>query len=344
VAGIGDFGDAYRILNGLSIDDLLDTATELQHRGQLEVLLSHASAAQGVNLPRLFGALRIVRLASAPAAETQRTEVQQAGADISQLPVDQRNQILSRLALIRHGTAPSALVLEGLMAMMAAETEAAALPAGALAGVRGPVAPGPWNPPGAQPIPFYIGNQAHTGIAAAYAAAHAADIVYTNYSSVFTIASYFHELEGTPNIANRLNHTQQEFQPDIANISRRHLYEIKPLDSLDLALSEANEYRAAFALAGVPMALGPVGEPGTAGVIPAPGGVYIFEAPQPGAITYQYRRAQLERVPVPEGQEAPEESRFRLAPLTPQQQATIATGLTGMALIIMMIILSPAGA
>jgi len=136
-------------------------------------------------------------------------------------------------------------------------------------------------------------------------------------------------------------------KPDILNLAptRRHLFEIKPTTLQSAARAEAKMYLGLLATAGVPVTLGPIGEPGTNGVIPAPGGVYLFETPEAGIIVYQYRRQRLIEEPVrePEGEPA-RERRFRLAPLTPQQQAVIVTTtFGGIILIIMMILLTPVG-
>jgi hypothetical protein len=100
------------------------------------------------------------------------------------------------------------------------------------------------------------------------------------------------------------------------------------------------------------MSLGPMGEPGTAGGVPAPGGVFLFESPEPGVITYQYRKGRLVPVPVPFGQrhtagEEQEQPRWRweLQPLTPAQKQAVVTMTVGSAmLLILMIALAPVGA
>src|SRR5262249_16865640 len=81
-------------------------------------------------------------------------------------------------------------------------------------------------------------------------------------------------------------------KPDIANISLRHLYEIKPLTQLAEAQSKLSLYLGIFNTAGVPMTPGSQTEPGTTGVLPAPDGYYMYECPLPGIILYQYYRGQ----------------------------------------------------
>ena len=69
------------------------------------------------------------------------------------------------------------------------------------------------------------------------------------------------------------------------------MYEIKPWHSVAVAETEALFYADALTLAGIDTTPGPVGAPGTAGCVPAPGGWYVFEAAAPGAIGYWYRKA-----------------------------------------------------
>ena len=133
--------------------------------------------------------------------------------------------------------------------------------------------------------------------------------------------------------------------PDIVNLTRLHLYEIKPLAAQPLGAAKAKLYLGLFARAGVAMALGPMSEPGTSGGVPAPGGVYLFWSPEPGVIVYQYRRARLVPVPVPEPEPVVVRRwRLELQPLTPQQRAAVTTTtLGGAMLLMMMLLLSPIG-
>src|SRR5262249_54101071 len=97
-----------------------------------------------------------------------------------------------------------------------------------------------------------------------------------------------------------------------------------------LGAAKAAMYVSLFAKAGVAVALGPTTEPGVEGGIPAPAGVYMFWCPQPGVIVYQYRKGKL--VPVPVGEPEPAKERrwkFELRPMTPQQQAAVATVTVG---------------
>jgi hypothetical protein len=94
------------------------------------------------------------------------------------------------------------------------------------------------------------------------------------------------------------------------------------------------------------MALGPAGEPGTSGGLPAPAGVFLFQSPEPGVITYEYCKGRLVPVPIPRLEPATERRwRWELQPLTPQQKQVIVTTTVGSAMLIMvMILLAPVGA
>src|SRR5262249_49476225 len=142
-----------------------------------------------------------------------------------------------------------------------------------------------------------------------------------------------------------LNDGERALVPDIVNLTRLHLYEIKPLAAQPLGAAKAKMYLGLFARAGVAMALGSMSEPGTSGGVPAPGGVYLFWSPEPGVIVYQYRRGRLVPVPVPEPEPVVVRRwQLELQPLTPQQRAAVATTTTvGGAMLLVMLLLSPVG-
>jgi hypothetical protein len=344
VAGVGDYVTAYNLLDGLSMPSMLRVLNGLAAQFMLDVLISR-DPPQGVDVPRIKAALTLVRLANTDAASINQTELESFANNAQSLPAVQQRDMLDFASTARR---ISAATREGLVAMMASEIPGAtpgSLSPAVEQGVTGPVGPGPWNPPGNQPIPYYIGNQAHIGIGASYSAAHPGDPVFTNFIPLSMILQSATRLGLTPN-AGALSAKDSALKPDILNLAptRRHLFEIKPTSLQNTARAEAQMYVGLLAKAGVPVTLGPMGEPGTNGAIPAPGGVYLFETPEAGIIVYQYRRQRVVPVPVPAGQPA-YQRRWRLAPLTPQQQAVIvATTTAGVLLIIMMILLAPVGA
>lgn len=113
------------------------------------------------------------------------------------LPQDEQIQVIQYVLHHRGAGVSVTEVFEGALAMRSARPAArdeqatdddAAIGGTAAAGATGappaPVEPGPWAPPGEQPIPFYIGNEAHKGIADRYRAAHAGDSVFSNYAAI----------------------------------------------------------------------------------------------------------------------------------------------------------------
>jgi hypothetical protein len=222
----------------------------------------------------------------------------------------------------------------------------AAIGASVAGGTPAPINPGPWAPPGNQPGGWYVGTAAHNAIAAEYRAAHPGELTFTNSTPLSTILDAMSQLAGaTPNAA-ALTQAERAGRPDIANVARHHLYEIKPAAAQAVAAAEARMYIAAFVKAGIQMTLGPMGEPGTSGGLPAPAGVFMFQSPEPGVITYEYRRGRLVPVPVPQPEPARERRwRWELQPLTPmQKQAIVTTTVGGAMLIILMILFAPVGA
>jgi hypothetical protein len=261
---------------------------------------------------------------------------------IGRMPEAERMALLKQVLTATGRADMIPLIVEGTTALTESEAALAAQPvqevdpsAANIAPTMAGVTPGPWNPPGKQPIGYYLGLSAHVAIAAVYAAAHPTDEAFYNVVSVATIVAAARRL-GLSVGRNRAGRIQAAMEPDIANLTRLHLYEIKPATLQALGKSEAALYVAAFAAAGLPMALGPTGEPGTSGVIPAPGGWYTFRAPEPGVITYNYAqppRVRVRvRVPVRVRATQPKTSKSL------RERISEITGLTGTALTVYLII------
>lgn len=353
----------YAFLGDLGMTELLATVAAIGDRGYLPQLDARAHAYAGAPYlrARLLAAVHVVQLAATPVGVADQ-RLKLAGAEVDQLP--QADQLrLVEFLLSRAGvTIASTTLLEGVLALReqrdaqggpgtpTAKGAGTAGATSAAAGVTGaanppaPIEPGPWAPPGDQPIPLYIGNEAHKGIAEEYRAAHLADMVMTNYRPISSILAALQAL-GNPAKPNALNEEELGLVPDIANLTRLHMYEIKPLAAQALGAAKARRCVAAFGRAGVTMQLGSTSEPGTQGALPAPAGVYMFWSPEPGVIVYQYRHGRLVPVPVPAAEPATERRwRFELQPLTPQQRQAVVTVTVGTALLIAaMILLSPVG-
>ncbi len=368
--GVDDWDEAYAFLNALSLPDLLATMSGAADRGHLPALLARSSAANSYyGASRLLSVLYAVELARASPSSVTNEQLNRAGVILDQIPQDQQLQIFEYILNRRGLNVAATTLMEGVVAMRERETAAAGGtesgapesgasggvpatggapaaggPAAATAPGPSPVEPRPWAPPGEQPIPFYIGNEAHKAIARNYEAAHPGDQVHANTSSLSIIFRDLALLGRSAN-AGALNDGERALMPDITNLTRLHLYEIKPLAAQPLGAAKARMYLGLFARAGVTMDLGPMGEPGTSGGVPAPGGVYLFWSPEPGVIVYQYRRARLVPVPIPEPEPViVRRWQFELQPLTPQQRAAVTTTtLGGAMLLVMMLLLAPVG-
>jgi hypothetical protein len=360
------FEMGYAFLGGLTMPELLATISGAADRGHLAEIETRARAyAAGPYLrARLLAAVHIIELASAPPAGASNPRLQQAGAELDMLSQTEQLQVIEYLLTRKGVTVASTTLMEGVLAMR--QQQAADSSATAATGVAGPTAgptagamnpsaagpggqppsvePGPWAPPGDQPIPFYIGNEAHARIAASYVAAHPGEGVLANFFPISSILERLTNL-GHAGDAGALNDTELGLMPDIVNLTRLHLYEIKPFTAQGLGAAKATMCVGLFGRAGVAMQLGPMSEPGTSGGLPAPDGVYMFWSPEPGVIVYSYRKGRLVPVPVPEAEPATERRwRFELQPLTPQQRQAVTTFTIGAALLLAaMILLSPVG-
>ena len=373
VAG-GDPAAAH--LNTLDTPALLVALGDAVDRGYAPQLHARLAAAR----PLLAAALYAAELARIALVTPNHSLLQRAGVALDQISRDQQLQIFSYL-LHRRGVSVEAVTLmEGVLAMRAgADQDSAAAsreplstgagrgaadPAGAPAGdeqaagaavgasVAGgaagpaPINPGPWAPPGNQPGGLYVGTAAHNAITVVYREAHPGELIFSNSKPISTILDTLTQLAAaSPNPA-ALTQEERASRPDIANAARHHVYEIKPAAAQAEAAAKARTYVATFTKAGIPMVLGPMGEPGTTGRLPAPAGVFMFQSPEPGVITYEYRRGRLVPVPVPQLEPATERQwRWELQPLTPmQKQAIVTTTVGGAMLLMIMILLAPVGA
>ena len=334
VGGVGDLNEALGILRGLSLDDLLGTLIEVDNHFMLDVLVS----AIGENdQSEVAAAIYAMRFTSANAAPEDTFGVK-AARGISVLPESDQDAILAKVLSRRGVAATVQQVRDGMAALL--ETAAAAEAASgddfidddnpSVAPMMAGVAVGPWSP-GRMPIPFYIGNSAHVAIAAGYAGLHSSDAAFYNFTPIAAILQAAAAL-GIPVSPIAITAAQLGLKPDIANISKLQLYEIKPVTLQRVGRAEAALYILALNSAGLPILPGPVDEPGTAGTIPAPGGWFIYSAPEPGVITYKYRQPKRRRAPATSPAAAPAVDRSLLT------RISVATGLTGAALYIYLFI------
>ncbi len=336
VAGVGSPNEALTILRQLRIDELIATLIEVDNQFMLDQLVDAIGTGDQTEVGAAIYAVRF----TSPHGNADTQFGVLAARGLAQLPTERQDVIIAQVLTQRNSGVTVAEIREGMEAVL--ESESALDMAGdeVVEDMSPPATPqlmagvtiGPWNP-GRMPIPFYIGNSAHVAIAAEYAALHLTDAAFYNFSPISAILDAARQLGIAVNPLT-LRASQLGLKPDIANLTptRRHLYEIKPSNLESLGAIEARIYMAAFAAAGLPLALGPVNEPGTAGTLPAPGGWYTFTAPQPGVITYRYRQPKRRRLRV----KAPE--RVPLMDRSFMRRMQELTGLTGLALLIYIIL------
>lgn len=356
VAGIGTPQDALRVLAGLSMSKLLGTLDVLEQRGRLSEIVPFVDGGDADAAGRIRIALLTRELASMGPAAAQGALLSTVAAAVERMPADEQYGVYRYLISRRQPSLDLERLLEGALAAQSAlvrqrePVEGAAGPAGAVAGTAmpTPIEPLPWTPPGNQPAPLYRGNAAHDAIARYYEDKHVGERVFRNSMPISTILAALAE-QGHQVDRSRLTKQEGDRRPDILNVTRLCLYEIKPEGAASSGESQAMMYISILNKAGVAVSLGPAEDPGTSGQLPAPGGVFIFRSIRPGVIEYRYREGKLVPVPVPvtrgARQNAGERSwNWELQPLTPAQQTALATAAAGTALIILaMILLSPVG-
>jgi hypothetical protein len=218
-----------------------------------------------------------------------------------------------------------------------------------------PIQKGDWNKPGNQRADAYIGNEIHKRIADNYEIQHPGQFIVKNH---YPIKSVFKDhFKGVADVT-KLSAKDLDLKPDILNVTQRDIYEIKPENQIANAVIERDAYIAIFDAAGVKIKPGTSTERGANGVVQAPGGYAMYYSPIPGVILYKYKRGDFDPVnaPLPFGtlQDAKEEQDEKQpgqtgSPVPSPALATEgnssliddlerATGLTGAALLLYLIV------
>lgn len=164
VAGARDYTGALRALEALNMTDTLRALQEVERMGELDAFIGAVNATAS---PRVRVAFRAAQL-ERNVRGADRAILDALNQSISSLPLIDQIHVVTHIAQVA-GQAGDEILAEGV----AATLQAATMPmAAATTSAPNPVGPGPWSPPGNQPIPFYIGNGAHLAIALRYADAH----------------------------------------------------------------------------------------------------------------------------------------------------------------------------
>ncbi len=352
VAGVGDARGARRSLEELPMSVLLGVLDVLDERGLLgTVLPSLEPSALPGDRTRLGKALYLRLVAGLGDRQTTGDVIRAAAAVLDTLSSADRAGAYDYIMRKRRVPGDLERLVDGFRALEGARVKwrEPVVVAGPSSGsdLPEPVGPGPWDKPADEPAELYIGKQAHDAIAKYYAATHFGERVYTNNSPISTLLDELKELGRSVRPA-RLSETEKSLRPDILNLSKLYIYEIKPTSQEGLADARAALYIGVLRTAGVIVSLGPAGAPGTSGQVPAPGGVFLFSSDRPGVIIYQYRRARLVPVPVPEDQKVESKGKswtWELEPLSRERKRLlVVTILVTTAALVMALITAPVSA
>ncbi len=250
---------------------------------------------------------------------------------MSPLDPTAQEKVLMNLATKQFGAGKAESIVEGLYAT-AVIPIMVHVPNEALRRIKNVIKGYKWAPPGDEPEWAYVGNEAHRQIARNYVLTHAGDNVRVNQISIATIAKL---------LGGDVEHTYIDkgflgWEPDILNVTRRQLYEIKSWRQEEEARIKRDNYIAIFAALGVEIEPGPSADIGVNGVVAGPDGYYMFMSPEPGIIIYQKRNGDYNPVPVPAQQTETEQQPESNQDFIARMQAI--TGLSGVALALYLLI------
>jgi hypothetical protein len=168
-------------------------------------------------------------------------------------------------------------------------------PRGALAGIGSLASAGASGAPSAlPPAQLEEGNLAHELIGDTYCALNPPSVFDLSVADVLSFAK-----GRLPGLAEAIKAAQADLftnldmRPDIVDLGKMQIFEIKPAGSIPLAIAEAALYIQLFDGLGIPalsFTPGNPGNPGTRGMIPGPDSVLVWASPAPGAIGYAFVR------------------------------------------------------
>jgi len=349
--GMNPLHEVDQILAKLPMQEALKALDEVRSRGFFDLLVERVRRTPVyLSNDRSVTALYTVRWTHEDAGKESIYLFQEVATAIGHLPESDQNELIAYLRANSTSPEQAELIIEGLTALddgkvpFQGPDPEPEEPSGAGAGSYStpstlpPIEPGPVDRPGNQYWAYYIGNEAHDSIAEIYAEEHSGDVIFYNYHPISSILGSPAAAGWSP-IAKNLTRKERRMKPDIANLTKQHLYEIKPWRRQGEAIAESQLYIALLTRAGIPMSAGPTTEPGTRGAMPAPDGVFIFASLVPGTIVYRYYQRQSlepELVPQAEGERV---WRYKLTPV--QKAVMVTTTGVGIGVIIVMALFFP---
>ncbi len=270
----------------------------------------------------------LAEVVKALVAALEKADLKKTAEILGKLTAAQRTKALQEVLKVASEAAK--MRAEGILAQLG--DKAVQLPKEILEKFKNVIKADKWEPPGKQDPAYYIGNEAHKRIAANYREKHPGERLFMNNTSFVGILGNLRQEV----LLDKLTSKEKLLKPDIFNATKGHLYEIKPANSIGLALTEVVMYQQIFQKLGLRAELGPSNDPGVNGIIAAPGGHYIFASPLPGVIVYQKKNGNYQPKTVPMPVVAAEPKRETEEDFMKHMAAI--TGLTGTALIIYLII------
>lgn len=310
---------AFQLLCGMQMNDLLNACTLIAYNGRLDKLMTHTDQANPAyvspdQMKRILMAMSAVRLVYSynnaklnRYPEEVRMEVDRLGKQIAELPSQDQEPLTSYL---KYG-------LTGF--------DSEKKPDATKQGEKG-VGSSPMQA-GIQLQQLRIGTKVHVQIADYYISKNRSDIVLANYRPMTSVLKRLVEGYVKPKRSERP--PELRLKPDITNVTKRELYEIKPISLVGLAKIEADMYLGLFHREGaMDMKLGMSANPGVTGTTTVDNVTYTFFSPMPGVIVYKAPDEEGEKERVREPASQPSAKPVLIPMLSPAPGATMPTPVT----------------
>ena len=277
------WGSAATTLNGFSDEDIRKLASQLSATEVGPMITGARESMSGVSLSRVLNGIarRYDEVSPDPPGTKALTVVDLMKA--AGLPIETTRAYLALKLGVGAGQGPAAGgQASGDDHEADVKTLAGAMGAAVVAGAPKPL----------PPKQLEEGNLAHELIGDFYCALNPPSVSDLSILDVLGFAK-----RRVPGLSKAIKQTQTDLftnldmRPDIVDLGKLQLFEIKPLGSAGLAVPEALLYISLFnalGLSEISFKLGNPSNPGTAGMIPGPQQTLVWASPLPGAIIYNF--------------------------------------------------------